>query len=172
MPPELGERWLRMLNRVVAVDTTVGFAQPLTPDQGRAVVAELDEQLRAGRVHLLLGEDDAGIVGQLQLVPNRSPNNRHVGWVYRAMLDPDMRGIGLVRVGLARLIERCRELGIEVLCMDVRKGTPGELIWRHLGFEVFGVLPDYSRVDGHSADGLYMHRRVDDLEAWRAARVR
>lgn len=157
-------RLAHLLNRVLETDDTVGFPEPLSREQALQVVAELDVAVRAGRSHLLLVEDDERAVAQCVLVPNGSPNNRHVGWIVRTMVAPEMRRTGVVRLGMAHVARRCEPLGIEVLCIDVRAGTPAEMIWRHLGFQVIGVLPDYARLHGKSYDGLYMYQTVKDLK--------
>ncbi|ACY18649.1 GNAT family N-acetyltransferase [Haliangium ochraceum] len=153
-----------LLNRVLEVDDTVGFPGPIPHERALTVATELDEAIRTGRSHLLVAKQGERFVGQCVLIPSASPNNRHVGWVVRSMIDPSMRLNGLVRRALPPLVERCDALGIEVLCIDVRVGTPAETIWRHVGFQPIGILPDYSRVNGKSSDGLYMYQRVADLK--------
>jgi L-amino acid N-acyltransferase YncA len=162
-------RLAQLLNRVLEIDDTVGFPGPIPHEQALRVVADLDAAVRAGRSHLLLVENDERAVAQCVLVPSGSPNNRHVGWIFRTMVDPEMRQAGVVRLGMAHLAERCEALGIDVLCIDVRAGTPAEMIWRHLGFQVIGTLPDYARVRGKSHEGLYMYQTVTELKKHCAA---
>jgi L-amino acid N-acyltransferase YncA len=153
-----------LLNRVLETDDTVGFPGPIPHEQALQVVAELDTAVRAGRSHVLVVENDERAVAQCVLVPSGAPNNRHVGWIFRTMVDPEMRQTGVVRLGMVHLAERCEALGIEVLCIDVRAGTPAEMIWRHLGFQLIGALPDYARVRGKSYEGLYMYQTVTELK--------
>lgn len=161
----------RLLNRVLETDDTVGFPGPIPHEQALQVVAELDAAVRGGRSHLLVVENDERAVAQCVLVPSGSPNNRHVGWIFRTMVDPEMRHTGVVRLGMVHLAEKCEALGIEVLCIDVRAGTQAEMIWRHLGFQLIGVLPDYARVRGKSHEGLYMYQTVADLKKHCAGRL-
>jgi GNAT superfamily N-acetyltransferase len=162
-------RLARLLNRVLETDDTVGFPGPIPHEQALQVIAELDVAIRAGRSHVLVVENDERAIAQCVLVPNGSQNNRHVGWIFRTMVDPEMRRTGVVRLGMIHLAEKCDALGIEVLCIDVRAGTPAEMIWRHLGFQLFGTLPDYARVGGKSHAGLYMYQTVSDLKKHCAA---
>jgi acetyltransferase len=157
-------RLARLLNRVLETDDTVGFPGSIPHEQALQVVAELDAAVRGGRSHLLVIENDERIIAQCVLVPSGSPNNRHVGWIFRTMVDPEMRHTGVVRVGMGHLAEKCEALGIEVVCIDVRAGTPAEKIWRHLGFQLIGVLPDYARLRGESHEGLYMYQTVTELK--------
>ncbi|WP_437757461.1 N-acetyltransferase family protein [Sorangium sp. So ce1389] len=158
------ERLARMLNRVLETDDTVGFPGPIPHEEALRVVDELDRAVRARHSYLLLLEDEQRVGSQLILVPNRSPNNRHVGWVFRAMVDPEFRRLGVAARGSRLLVEKSEELGLERLCIDVRAGTPAESIWKHFGFEPFGRLPDYARVKGQSVEGIYMHQTVARLK--------
>lgn len=58
---------------------------------------------------------------------------------------------------LPAFLSKCRELGVELVLLDVREGSAAEQVWKHMGFKVYGVLPDYSRVDGKSFAGVYMY---------------
>ena len=46
----------------------------------------------------------------------------------------------------------------------MRAGTPAHKIWERMGFETWGVLPDYARAQGQVHVGHYMRQRVADLK--------
>lgn len=158
------ERLADFLGRVLVVDNTVGFPGPIPPERAREAICKMGEEVQSGRWHVFTGDFKGRPVAQCVLVPNTSPNNKHTAWIIRTMIDPEFRKHGLVRTGMKKLVERCESLGVEVLLIDVRAGTPAEAIWRHLGFQSIGVLPDYARIDGKSYEGLFMYIRVADLK--------
>ncbi|HEU4409076.1 MAG TPA: GNAT family N-acetyltransferase [Polyangiaceae bacterium] len=158
-PPE-ARKYLALFRRVLERDSTVGFPRPFDDATGEKIARDLDRDLREGRSHLLVAEGGDRFVFQATLVQNGSPNNRHLAGVFRAMVDPEVRGGGLMWRTLPHFIERCEALGVERVYLDVRAGCPAERAWKHMGFEVFGVLPGYAIVDGQSYDGVYMHMTV------------
>src|SRR5437879_951542 len=165
-PPRI-EGLARLLNRVLEVDDTVGFPGPIPHEQALEVVGDLAREVASKRSYVLISESttDAGteVTGQCVLVTNRWPNTRHIGWVFRTMIDPRHRGGLILMRGMTMLADKSAELDLAMLCIDVRRGVAAEALWTRLGFKVFGVLPDYARVRGGSFEGAYMYQSVDDL---------
>ncbi|MEO7734959.1 MAG: GNAT family N-acetyltransferase, partial [Kofleriaceae bacterium] len=159
---------IALLDRVLARDDTVGYPGPLTPAQGEKVIDELDRDLAHGRSHVLICRLDGRIVGRCTVAPNSSPNMRHVGWISRTMIDPEFRTANLLPLACGEIVERCRELAVDIVCLETRLGSRAASLWQALGFKEFGRLPDYSRIGAARHVGVFMHQRVEDLA--RAAR--
>lgn len=160
---ELRPQLLALLDRVLAVDDTVGFPGRLTATEADQVIDALDRDLGYQRCQVLVARLDGRVVGQCTLVPNGSPNNRHLGTIVRAMVDPDLRTANLLPAACGHIIDRCRALGVEILCIDTRVGSRAARLWQALGFQEYGRLPDYARVGQARYDGLYLYQRVEDL---------
>jgi RimJ/RimL family protein N-acetyltransferase len=160
LEPEHAERYLRLYLRVLERDSTVGFAAPFEPAVGQRIAEDLDRELRAGRSHLLVADTGKDFLFQATFIQSGSPNNRHLAGIYRAMVDPEVRGLGMTWRAMRPIISKCQELGVERVTLDVRAGSPAEQAWKHMGFKVFGVLPGYSRVNGQLFDGIYMSMTV------------
>lgn len=154
----------QLMNRVLRVDDTVGYPGPISHDEAVRCMRDLREAVRTRRQLVLVAEQNGRVVGKLVLTPAGSPNNRHTGWITRTMVDPDLRRLGVVAFGVPSLVEKCEELGIEQVCIDVRAGTPAESIWRHLGFEEMGRLADYARVRGTTHEGVYMVQAISAMK--------
>lgn len=161
---ELRPQLLGLLDRVLAVDDTVGFPGRLTATEADRVIDALDRDLGHQRCQALVARLDGRVVGQCTLVPNGSPNNRHLGSIFRAMIDPDLRTANLLPAACGHIVERCRALGVEILCIDTRVGSRAARLWQALGFQEYGRLPGYARVGATRYDGLYLYQRVEDLE--------
>jgi RimJ/RimL family protein N-acetyltransferase len=157
LEPVHAERYVKLLNQVLEKDTTVGFPGPLDAATGQKVAQDLDRDLRAGRCHLLIAEDDEKFVFQSTVIQSGSPNNRHMAGIFRSMVEPSERGQGMIWQAMPVYIAKFQELGVETVWLDVRAGCPAEKAWKHIGFKQFGVLPDYSRVNGQSYDGVYLY---------------
>jgi len=160
LEPEHAEHYLRLYLSVLRQDSTVGFARPFEPAVGQKLVEDLDRELRAGRSHLLVADTGTSFLFQMTFIQSGSPNNRHLAGIYRAMVDPEVRGNGMMWRAMLPIISKCKELGVEQVHLDVRAGSPAEQIWKHMGFKVFGVMPGYSRVNGQLFDGVYMYMSV------------
>lgn len=154
----------QLMNRVLRVDDTVGYPGPISHDEAVRSMRDLRDAVRSRRQLVLVAEQNGKVVGKLVLTPAGSPNNRHTGWITRTMVDPELRRLGIAAFGVPFLVEKCEELGIEQVCIDVRAGTPAESIWRHLGFEEMGRLADYSRVRGTTHEGIYMVQAISAMK--------
>jgi GNAT superfamily N-acetyltransferase len=155
---------LRLMNRTLEEETTIGFPGPIDQETGCALMGQLGADVEAGRRHVLVAEKDDGVVGQLILTPNFSPNHRHIVELTRGTIDPSFRGGGLSLRAFHEVAKKCDELGREVICLDVRAGTMAALWWQHYGFKPYGLLRDYSRVGDKRYQGLYLTQTAAALK--------
>ncbi len=162
LEPEHARRYLELYLRVLERDSTVGFPGPFDEATGQQLVQSLDRELRAQRAHLLVADTGERFLFQATFIQSGAPNNRHMATIFRAMVEPSGRGQGLMWQTLPAFISKCRELGVDVVTLDVREGSPAEQVWKHMGFKPYGVLPDYSRVHGKSYSGVYMYMTVSE----------
>ena len=158
------QQLLELMNCVLAKETTIGFPGPLAPAQGRAVIAGFAEAVACGDKHVLLFRTGEGrIIGQVTLTPNKLPNCCHLGEISRTFVHPDYRGLAVVRLGMQRVLDKCESLGIEKLHLDVRAGTRVHQLWQLLGFQEYGRLEDYARVNGEQFTGAFMTQTIAAL---------
>jgi L-amino acid N-acyltransferase YncA len=153
----------RLMNRVLERETTIGFPGPLDMAAGCTLMSHLNEDVKAGRRHVLTAEKDGAIVGQVILTPHHLPNCRHLIELSRGIIDPSYRGAGLALSAFEAIAAKCEELGGEVIYLDVRAGTTAAELWKSFGFVPFGKMPDYARVEGWRYYGLYMSQTVSAL---------
>jgi GNAT superfamily N-acetyltransferase len=160
----VGAGLLRVMNRVLEKETTIGFPGPLDLEAGNRLIADLDADVRACRRYVLIAERDGIVLGQTILTPHHLPNCKHLIELSRGIIDPLFRGAGLAQRAFQEIVRKCEEVGCEVICLDVRAGTMAAELWRSFGFVPFGVLKDYARVSGYVYKGLYMSQAVSDLK--------
>jgi GNAT superfamily N-acetyltransferase len=160
----LASEILRLMNRTLEEETTIGFPGPIEEDTGQALMRQLHADVESGRRHVLVAEKDGQIVGQLILTPNSVPNHHHMAELTRGTIDRSFRGGGLALRAFEEVVKKCEELGREVICLDVRAGTMAAMWWQHFGFKPFGLLSDYSRVRDKRYQGLFLTQTAADLK--------
>jgi hypothetical protein len=154
------------LMRETTLDTPIiGFGTTISDDQARRYMEELKGNLAAGKLHLLLAiANSSRLIGTCVLRRNLNPNNRHIADLAKGMISTPYRGGGLVLASAFLEIGKlCERESVELLTLDVRAGTRAHKVWERFGFETYGVLADYARVDGESIAGHFMAQSVRKL---------
>jgi L-amino acid N-acyltransferase YncA len=161
---QTGTGILRVMNQVLRNETTIGFPGPLDLASGQAIIANLNQDVKAQRCHVLVAEEGGRVVGQLILTPHRLPNCKHLVELSRGIIDPSFRGAGLALSAFREIAKKCDEIEAEVIYLDVRAGTVAAELWKSFGFVPFGKLADYARVNGRRYQGLYMSQTITSLK--------
>ncbi|MFH9722257.1 GNAT family N-acetyltransferase [Streptomyces sp. NPDC017254] len=170
-PRELSEKDMRemieLMDAVAVKEQTLGFYEPVGLEKGLPLLRAFDADLRKGAIDVLTVRDetdDDRIVGMVTLARAPLPARRHIVDMRRCVIAPDRRGQFLLE-GWAVALHKARDMGCEVITLEVRGDGPVEL-WERLGFRPYGVLPDYARLDGREAvTGHYLYARIADILA-------
>lgn len=162
--PERASQLLRLMNRTLEEESTIGFPAPIDEETGATMMRQLNADVIAKRRYVLVAEKEGMIVGQLILTPNSTPNHHHMVELTRGTIDRSFRGGGLALRAFQEIARKCEELGREVICLDVRAGTMAAIWWQHFGFKSYGYLADYSRVNGKTFAGLYLTQSTTELK--------
>lgn len=133
-------------------------------DAATTLADRLTAGLRSGTTHVLAVRDSADdVVACVAMTRPPTGNQHHIAELTTGAVHPAHRGRGLVTTTFRHVVARCEQLGIDLLRLDVREGIRAEKLWRAYGFEVYGRLADYGRIDGDSYAGLYMAQPVAEL---------
>lgn len=102
--------------------------------------------------HVYVAEDDGGILGTYWLKANQPGLGDHVG-NGGYMVSPDAKGRGIGKLMALHSIEEARRIGFKSIQFNfvVKSNTVAINLWKSVGFEVIGEIPDAIR---HSRDGL------------------
>lgn len=152
---------VRLLNEVALTTGTNGFSEPLTREQVDSLRRKLSDAVRSGGAHQLLVRvaGTGEIVGIATLETMSQPTRRHIVEIRRAAISLSHRGRVLKRAW-ENILERCREMGWELVQIDVSEDGPVKL-WERFGFRTFGRVGDYARVGSRKLAGCFMILRVD-----------
>ena len=112
---------------------------------------------------LFLARLNGHVVGSAHLVrpPRNNEAQGHAAHLMHAYIAPYARGHGLARMLTIGVEERARELGYHVLNLDVRETQEAAIrLYESLGFERWGVHPDYAFVRGQVVRGFFYSKRL------------
>ncbi|MEM8914642.1 MAG: GNAT family N-acetyltransferase [Pseudomonadota bacterium] len=148
-----------VLHRCVEAGASVNFVLPFSQDDALAFWRRrVEPKVKDGLLDLIVAFNGAGVVGTVMLDRDTPPNQPHRADVSKLLVHPDHRRKGLGNALMARLEERALEAGRTLLTLDTRTGDSAEPLYKGLGYQVVGSIPDYS-VDpfgeGHDATTLF-----------------
>jgi hypothetical protein len=162
------EQVLAILNAVASKEGTNGIPRPLTAEEGAKLMSSLARGIRYGECHQLFARRGADhrIIGVATLEQNKIHARSHVADVKRMAMAPEVRSFAgrCLLAGWRAIMEKCRELGCDIINIDVSEDGPHEL-WQRLGFRVYARIDDYARVGERRLEGYFMHVYLSEAEA-------
>lgn len=124
---------------------SISFMSPFSYDAATAFWSGpvLDGIISGERI--LYGAKVAGkLVGTVQLITSMPPNQPHRSEVAKLIVHPDARRMGVARALMNHLINNSIKLGKTLITLDTTTGSDAETLYRSIGFEVAGIIPDYA----------------------------
>jgi GNAT superfamily N-acetyltransferase len=132
-----------LLRDAVHGGASVGFLAPLAEDTAvrywHRVFAELSNGLC-----LWVAESDSKIIGSVQLDRCSKENGRHRAEVQKLLVYSAFRGRGVSTLLMRAVEEFARADGRTLLVLDTQAGSVAESVYRHLGWQPAGQIPDYA----------------------------
>jgi GNAT superfamily N-acetyltransferase len=129
----------------VAGGASVNFMSSFSPAEGEAFYRDVAESVAGGDTVLLAAFHDGGIVGTVQVQFIRKPNQRHRAEIAKMLVHRSARrrGIGtaLMRAAETEIVAAGRWLAVR----DTATGGEAERLYRKLGWQECGVIPDFAR---------------------------
>jgi ribosomal protein S18 acetylase RimI-like enzyme len=149
---------VELLVAVVNDGASLGFLAPLDPAEAADYWGGV---LGPSRV-LLIAEHQGRIVGSAQLHLEARANGRHRAEVAKVMVHPAARRRGLGLALMERLEAIARREGRSLLVLDTREGEPSTDLYRRLGYQEVGTIPDYARSsDGRLRATVVYYKQLD-----------
>ena len=145
----------RIIEAVIAGGDTYVF-DPATPED------EMVTYWFSPEKHVYVAEESGEILGTYWLKVNQPGLGDHIGnGAY--MVSPDAKGKGIGKLMALHSIEEGRRIGYHAIQFNfvVKSNTVAVNLWKSVGFEVIGEIPNAIR---HSKNGLtnayIMYRRL------------
>lgn len=149
-----------LLTHAVQGGASVGYTWPLPPTAAAEWADGVCRALSPG-LRLWLAERGGTPVGTVQLGPVLKANGRHRGEVMKLLVAPAARGQGVARALMQALEDAARAAGLTLLVLDTEAGSDADPIYRHLGWQHFGIVPGHSvSPDGRPHDTAYLFKRL------------
>jgi GNAT superfamily N-acetyltransferase len=151
--------WARIwpfFDRIVAAGETYAYPADLTERTARPL------WMRPPPARTVVGVDGDTILGSAMMGPNRPGRGAHVATA-SFLVDPAHQGRGVGRALGRHAIEWARAAGYRAMQFNavVETNTAAVGLWRSLGFEVIGTVPEAFDHARHGLVGLHvMHRRL------------
>jgi L-amino acid N-acyltransferase YncA len=139
---------------ICAAGETYAYPLSLTSEEGRAL-------WMTGRTSVAVDEDGT-VLGSASMYANRPGNGAHVASA-SFMVDPAASGRGVGRALAEDMIAWARASGFRAIQFNavVETNAPAVALWRSLGFEVLGTVPEAFHHPRQGYVGLHvMHRRL------------
>ncbi|MEU8072124.1 GNAT family N-acetyltransferase [Micromonospora sp. NPDC049151] len=145
------------LREIVAAGETYTWPRDLTEEQARGLWMPAPP----ARTVVAVAPDGA-VLGSAKLAPNQGGPGDHVANA-SFMVDPAAAGRGVGRALAAHVLDAARGDGYRAMQFNavVATNTRAVALWRSLGFEVIGRVPEGFRHPTRGyVDLLVMHRRL------------
>jgi L-amino acid N-acyltransferase YncA len=139
---------------IVEAGETYAYPEGLSSDEARA--------LWLGQHRVVVAEEDGVILGSATMGPNRPGRGAHVGTA-SFMVDESARGRGVGRALAEHALAWSKDAGFRAIQFNavVETNTGAVRLWRSLGFDIVGTVPEAFDSRAHGLVGLHvMHRRL------------
>ena len=158
----VGELQLQQLAELLidCVDggASISFMQPLPLADALAFWRDVAAGVQRGERLLLVAEDDAGIVGTVQVLLDMPPNQPHRGDVMKMLVHRRARRQGLGAALMQAAETEARTAGKSLLVLDTASAE-AERLYASLGWQRVGAIPGYALLpQGGLCDTTYFYR--------------
>jgi RimJ/RimL family protein N-acetyltransferase len=160
---ELAAGVLDLYDDSIRTEDILGYQNTLTRDEGEHVIARLAQSMSQREKYFFGIYADTRLIGMALMTPNALPNCRHIVEWSKGIIHSAFRGRGILQPALEALADRCGLMGWDIITLDVRANSRSHKIWSLAGFQEYGRLFDYARIDGKPQAGVYMYAKVSDI---------
>jgi len=140
---------------------SVSFMAGLTRDQAEAFWRGVAVEQRADGRAVLVAEDDAEIVGVVEVIPAWADNQPHRADIAKMLVHRRARRRGLAEALLRAAEAAAADMAKTLLVLDTVTGGDAERLYTRASWTKVGVIPDYALFpDGRFCDTTVFYKRV------------
>jgi GNAT superfamily N-acetyltransferase len=145
----------------VAGGASVGYMDPFSHADARAVYEDYVRDAEEGRRIILGAFLNGNLVGTAQLVVAVPPNQPHRADVARVLVHRSARRRGFAQRLMEQLEQEARAEGKTLLVLDAVTGGDAARLYERLGWNEVGVIPNYALYpDGQFCDTTVFWKSV------------
>jgi GNAT superfamily N-acetyltransferase len=138
--PELS----RLVLDAVASGSSINFLAGVTTDEAAAWWAARSDGVAAGQISPFVARVDGRIVGCTLLMRSTNQNSPHRAEIAKVIVAQAARRRGIGRALMLAAEDRARRDGRWMLVLDTVAGSAADGLYRSLGWQVTGTVPDYA----------------------------
>jgi GNAT superfamily N-acetyltransferase len=151
----------RVLADCVAGGASVGYLEPFSHADARAVYEDYVRDAEQGRRIILGAFVEGELVGTAQLVLTVPPNQPHRADVARVLVHRAARRRGIAQHLMEQLEQEARAEGRTLLVLDAVTGGDAARLYERIGWTTVGVIPGYALYpDGRVCDTTVFWKTV------------
>lgn len=140
---------------------SVSFMLPLSHERALAFWHRVADGVVRQERALLVAEDEAGIVGTVQLVFDLPENQPHRADLAKMLVHRRGRRRGLGEALMRAAEQLGRDSGKSLLVLDTVTGGDAERLYARLGWQKSGVIPNYALwPQGGFCDTTYFYKAL------------
>lgn len=145
----------------VAAGGSVTYLPPLAPGVALAFWKRVSSDVALGRCVLLAAWREGALVGTVQLLLDAQENQPHRAELSKLLVDPASMRQGVGSALMRRAEQTARGVGRRILTLDTRRGSAAEALYRSLGWQELGVIPELELgPDRAPADVIFFWKAV------------
>lgn len=138
----------------------VGFVQPFSRQDGAAfwwndILKQVQQHQRIVFAKMI----DGHVVGSVQLIIAMPDNQSHRAEIAKLLVHPDHRRHGYARQLMQAAIHEAQRRHKTLVTLDTRTGDHAEQLYKSVGFEEAGIIPNYAldpdRSQTHATTYMY-----------------
>lgn len=133
-----------VLRDCVEGGASVSYMAPFSEEEARRAYEEFEEDVGRGRRLLLAAFDGDAVVGTVQVVFARPPNQPHRADIAKLLVRRSARRRGVAQVLMAHAEKEALAEGKTLLVLDTVTGDAAERLYERIGYQRVGVIPNYA----------------------------
>ena len=123
---------------------SVSFMADMTRDEAEAFWRGVAEAAAADGRAVLVAEDDAGLLGVVEVIPAGAPNQPHRADIAKMLVHRRARRRGVGEALMRAAEAAARDMGKTLLTLDTVTGGVAERLYARLGWVAVGSIPDFA----------------------------
>jgi acetyltransferase len=135
---------IALLLDAVEHGASVGFLANLDTQGAHAYFAQVETALMEGSLLFWVAHKQDRVLGSVQLSLCQKPNGLNRAEIQKLLVLSEARRRGIARLLMQAVEQEAASHKRGLLYLDTEAGSDAEQLYRHLGYQCIGGLPDYA----------------------------